>query len=197
MTRESDDGLVVAALRDAGLDVNSVFDLVNTRRPYPQAIPALLRVLPTVQDHWIKEGIVRALAVPEARGLAGRSMVAEFERIRPDEPPERQLLKWAIGNTIEVIADSEIADDVIRLLRTPEHGKAREMLVLSLLRLKDSRVEDLLLELLDDSQLAGHAVSAIAKKPFVRAAQKLNAFMADDRPWVRRKAQLALKKLGA
>lgn len=58
---------IVEDLRAAGLPVTSLWDLVGTKRSYPEAIPVLL-------DHVVKpysprtlDGLVRALIVPEAR----------------------------------------------------------------------------------------------------------------------------------
>ena len=58
------------ALRFAGLRVSSVFDLVNARSKYPAAVPVLLRLLPKLKNHIVREGAVRALTVKEARGVA-------------------------------------------------------------------------------------------------------------------------------
>jgi hypothetical protein len=58
---------IVAELRDAGLEVNSVWDLVNTSRPYPEALPILLRHLELggYPDR-VMESLGRALAVKPA-----------------------------------------------------------------------------------------------------------------------------------
>ena len=65
---EEEDAIVAEALRGAGVrvrggEVRSVYDLVNTKEPYPKAIPVLLEFLPRVTNHRIKEGVARALGV--------------------------------------------------------------------------------------------------------------------------------------
>jgi hypothetical protein len=94
---------IVAALREVGLEVTHINDLVQSSAPYPQAIPILLRFLPEDLDRGIKECIVRALTVKEARGVAAKPLIREFERL-PLEP-EYEGLKWAIGNALTVVAD--------------------------------------------------------------------------------------------
>jgi hypothetical protein len=48
--------------------VESVWDLVNTSKPYPTAIPILLSHLKKPYSDRIREGIARALAAPDAAG---------------------------------------------------------------------------------------------------------------------------------
>src|SRR5262252_3641971 len=58
---------VILALRDVGVEVDSVWDLVNTSRPYPEAIAVLVDQVRKPYPDKVSEGIGRALAVPEAR----------------------------------------------------------------------------------------------------------------------------------
>ena len=58
---------LLADLRAAGADIDSVWDLVNTRERYPKLVPVLLAHLKREYPDKIREGIARALAVPEAR----------------------------------------------------------------------------------------------------------------------------------
>src|SRR5450631_2230736 len=54
---------LLAELWDAGFQVESVWDFVNTADKYPAAIPILLRHATLPYSKRIKEGIVRALTV--------------------------------------------------------------------------------------------------------------------------------------
>jgi hypothetical protein len=76
---EEDSRIVAVLKKQAGIDVKSVFDLVNSKTSYPDAIPVLLGFLPNISDNWIKEGVVRALAVREARGKVDVALVNEFK----------------------------------------------------------------------------------------------------------------------
>src|SRR5687767_5426959 len=107
-----EDELIVRALREEGVDVTSVFDLVNDRASHPEAVPVLLRVLPQVTDAWMKQGIVRALTDPAAKGVAARPLIEELEAARD---AGQMSLAWAIGNALTVVATDAVLDDLLRL----------------------------------------------------------------------------------
>ncbi len=54
---------VIEDLRQAGIAVQSVWDLVNDSRAYTNALPILLAHLPQLYPSVVREGIARALAV--------------------------------------------------------------------------------------------------------------------------------------
>jgi hypothetical protein len=58
---------LVEDLRAAGFSVDSVWDFVNTSKPYPKALPILLEHLERAYPGEIRSGIARSLAVPDAR----------------------------------------------------------------------------------------------------------------------------------
>jgi hypothetical protein len=62
-----------------------------------------------------------------------------------------------------VLAELEIADDLVELITDPRHGRAREMLCDALTRTKDSRAPDVLIELIDDDDVAAHAILALRR----------------------------------
>ncbi len=63
--------LLVRELRGVGIEVQSIYDLVNTSKPYSRAYPILVRHLRLSHDTRTREGIIRALTVKEA-GPAAR-----------------------------------------------------------------------------------------------------------------------------
>jgi hypothetical protein len=128
------------------------------RFDYEAAAPILVQWLPRARTPLIKERIVRSLtgvkaATPSALG----PLVAEFRKASDDD----DALKWAIANALATLADSSIVDELIELARDPRHGRARQMLMDALARTKDERALDLLVELVADDDVAGHAVSAL------------------------------------
>lgn len=191
-----EDKMVVEALRTVGVEVRSVYDLVNTRTPYPEAIGALLDLLPSVRSDRVKEGIVRALAVKEAiREDVARAMVSEFEAIDPSAPPSEQGLKWAIANTLSVVARDPMFEAVAALALQRRHGKAREMLAVALGNMKDPRAVDVLTELLGDEEMAGHALMALGKLKARAAKPAIERFLDHRKAWVRKEAERALAKI--
>ena len=77
---------LLADLADSGIQVRSVYDLVNARWSYPSAIPVLIKHLRFPYDHRIREGIARALTVKESRGNSAREILEQLKR-----EPEKQI----------------------------------------------------------------------------------------------------------
>jgi hypothetical protein len=119
---------IVADLKEAGFPVHSVDQLPMMGQPYPEAVPILLHWLPRIDDPFTKESIVRALSVPWAKRIATRPLLEEFVRARKED----HMLRWAIGNAVEVIADKSVAEDLQRIVSDPSNGTARRMFVLPL-----------------------------------------------------------------
>lgn len=186
-----EDEVVVSALAQAGIAAKSVYDLVNSREPYPEAIAVLIEMLPVVQHRIIKEGVVRALTVKEAKPIAARPLLDEFRKAEP----EADMLKWAIANALTVVADDRVFDDIVELLRDKSHGHTREMLAWSLGNMRDPRAVDVLVEMLDDEEVAGHAIYALGKLKAKSARAKIERFLDHPKTWFRNEAKKALRKI--
>lgn len=161
---------LLAELAQAGFPVRSVGQLHHEWKSYRAAIPILLRWLPRVSYDALRQDIVRTLSVKEARPLATAPLVEAYE----GEP--NYGLKWAIGNALEVLADASVFDDIVRIVRDKRHGKAREMVAMALDNMKNPQAVDVLLDLLDDDEVAGHAIIALGrlKVPAKRALAKID-----------------------
>jgi hypothetical protein len=85
-------------------------------------------------------------------------LLAEF--VRP-EHSGADSLKWAIGSTVATLARADDADALVDILRDRSHGRSRQMLCDALVRTRDPRRIDVLIELIDDDDLAGHAIAAL------------------------------------
>jgi len=116
---------VCRRLREAcGMELDSVYDLVNKHNNYPQAIPTLLELLGEVDNPNIKEGIVRALAEKSAIGVAADRLIQEFRRVAPHNPG----LGWVIGNSLAFVARKEHVPAILALLNDKRFGDARQPL---------------------------------------------------------------------
>lgn len=190
-----DQGPILAELRGVGLVAESLADLRESGVQYRDAIPVLLRWLPKVGDPRLKGEIVRALSVPWAKPLAIRAMIAEFREVSVEDDPSGLGLRWTIGNALRVLFDDAHYEALVDLAMDHRYGRAREMLVLGLAKSKNPQVVDVLLALVDDSGVDGHAIQALAT---LRAAAARPAFemkLDDRRTWVRKTAQKALERL--
>ncbi len=189
--------------------MQSVSDLVNTREPYPEAIPVLLRMLSQVSEPFIKEGIVGALTVKEASGIAARPLLQEFEKIEvPGDEQEATRqglfplwhLKWTIGNALGYVADKGVANEIVALLRDKRHGGTRSELVHAIARLKPLGTVELLMELLDDEDdlTALRAAQALGRMGVKAAREKIAQRFAErmrEDSWYRQRLRRVLERL--
>jgi len=137
---------LVEELRAAGYAVETAWDLVNTAAPYPKALPILLKHLARPYPGPVKEGIARALAVPEAK--FGWSVLTRLYR---DEQDKRA--KDGLAVAIAAASDDEVIGDVIALARDRRHGPSRLLLLSALERSADPRGKATLMELGADPEL--------------------------------------------
>lgn len=178
-------------LAGVGYPVASVADLRSSGTRYRAAVPVLLRWLDRSEDTFEKEEIVRALSVPWARDEALDPLIEAF-RATPRGDQSEELLRWAIGNALEVLWDDSRFDELVALARDESFGKAREMVTLGLGRSKRPEAGEVLIQLLDDPVVSGHAVKALRKLKVPQARAGLERMLGDERAWVRKEAQRAL-----
>lgn len=158
---KEDEEKIREELSKVGIYVDSIYDLVNNKKPYPQAIPVLILLLKKgdISNCRIREGIIRSLAVKEAKGKANAVLINEYKRT----PIEQQSLRWSIGNSIRVLITDKDIEDVLEIVRNKENGSSRQMFVLALGKFKSEIVEDTLIQLLNDEEVTVHALNALRK----------------------------------
>lgn len=115
-------GPLMHDLAEAGYRIDSVWDLVNTSDSYPEAIPILLRHLPSAKHPVLRQGIGRALAVQEAEGVAGPVILDE---LRHEHDPET---RWVLANTLTIVADRKDADEIKALVGDHRYDDVRDRL---------------------------------------------------------------------
>jgi HEAT repeat protein len=161
---------IIEALRSRGFEVKSVWDLVNTKRRYPDAVPVLLEHLSQSYPERVREGIARALAVPEAR--SGWQILLETFRRETDTTTVG--VKWALALALGATGTDEVLDDVFALLRDKSLGENRVPLLQILCRSNDPRSFELLNELKDDESI-GRDVKLALRKLRVRTSKSLHS----------------------
>lgn len=191
---------LVDDLGRAGVSVADLWELVNGDVQYRAAIPVLVDWLEHLDERVsvadrekVREGLVRALTVPAARPSAAPVLLEQFRRV-PD--PTGLGARWVIGNALAVVADDSVFDELVAIVRDPAFGRARQMVVLGLARSEDRRAVPLLIELLDDEDVAAHAAMALGKLRAGEARSALERHLGSPQPLVRREAKRALAKLG-
>jgi hypothetical protein len=184
---------VVNELRKAGFSVDSIDELRRSGAPYKDAVPVLLRWLPVISDLAVKESIVRALSVPWAGTAAARPLLDEFLGTHNESLAN---LKWAIGNALEIVADDAVFNEIAGLVQDKRHGKSRQMLAAALGNMKNPAAVGLLISLLDDEEIAGHAIIGLGKLRARNARTNIEPFLGHPKAWVRQEARKALAKIG-
>ncbi|MBF4626046.1 HEAT repeat domain-containing protein [Curtobacterium flaccumfaciens] len=182
---------ILADLRALGYDFSNLSAFAQSGIRYKDAVPMLLEWLRKARTPMMQRAVARTLTNPSAKGAAMPALVEAFRNFT-DEAGTR----WAVGNSIETAYVDTYFDEVAALALDPRYGRARQMVALALGKSKRPEAVDVLLQLMDDHDISGHAVFALSKRPNPRARAAFEEKLTDDRPWVRKKAALGLRKIG-
>jgi HEAT repeat protein len=191
---DPEEKIIKEALAMVNVEVDSIYDLVNTSASYQAAVPILIGLLETekIENERLREGIVRSLAVKEARGLAGPVLIREFFKT----PREKMSPRWAIGSSIEVVITENEISDVLRIVRDKQNGYSRQMFVLALGKFKsNATIEDTLIALLQDDDVALHAIKALRKLRSKKAIPEIKKLYNHSNKVVRQLAEESVKFL--
>ncbi|SDI90748.1 HEAT repeat-containing protein [Frankineae bacterium MT45] len=190
-------GPLLAELAAVGFPASSVSELRESGARYRAAVPVLVKFLDQTEDPRQRQEIVRALSVPWAGAEARGPLIREFKTVPLEWGPAGDSLRWAVGNALEVLFDDASFTELVELAEDPVYGKARQMVVLGFGKSKRPEAVGLLLGLVDDPDVDGHAVKALGKLKAPSARAALEAKLDDKRAWVRSEARKALARLPA
>jgi hypothetical protein len=148
---------IVRELNTAGLNVGSVWDLVNTSEPYPGALPVLLR-------HLEKGGYPDRVMESLGRALAVKPAVAWWDRLKAlylaaRNPGEEDGAAVALA----ACATKAQLDDLISLLSVEERGESRIYFLRPIKRLGGQEGRDVL-ETLRDDPIFGKEAAALLRR---------------------------------
>jgi HEAT repeat protein len=188
---------LIKVLNDADIYIESVWDLVKSKEAYTAAIPILLDWLEHLDDrvsgdpgNILREGIVRALTVKEARPSAAPVMFKEFKKTQTSSS-----LRWIIGNALSVVTTRDHLDEILSICQDRKYGKGRQELVASLGRFNDPRVVPVLIDLLQDDDVVAHALEALRRLRPAGVKALVEPLLHSTSPLVRRRAAKTLTKL--
>lgn len=138
---------LVNELRAAGFEVQSAWDLVNASGSYPDAVPILLAHLPQPYPAAVREGIARALAIPDAKAPGWEVLT----RLFVGESDDR--VRSGLAAAIAAAADDDVIAEVISLAKDAQYGSSRLLLLRALERSGDPRARAALIDLARDPEL--------------------------------------------
>jgi hypothetical protein len=152
--REAQSRVVQKALLEdlakAGVNIATVWDLVNTSSPYPSALPILLEHLQKPYPDEEREGIARALAVRATRSIGWQILVDEFCKTDVSNKRVKDALAVALGEA----SDDSVLTELISIARDKRHGESRVLLLSGIRRSKRPEAKKAIAELAKDPQLA-------------------------------------------
>jgi hypothetical protein len=166
------------------------YDLYKSKDLWLSCVPTIKEWNFKVKSNDVFETLIRLLAIPPLKKTStAKEIIGEFYRTGLSDGT-----KWAIGNTMEVIANDEVLDDIIAIIDDKSNGKAREMFAVALGNMKDPKVVPCLVNLLDDEDMTGHAIMGLSKLKAVSTIDDIRKAENHPRTWVRKEAQKTVRK---
>jgi hypothetical protein len=160
---DEDAAPLVAALANVGFGVGSVWDLVNSPDPYKDAIPVLLEHLKVPYLDRTRDGIARALAVPDARG-AWTELVELFRAEPTLNESGKSETKRGLAVALAATATDGTIEELIALAKDKTHGSSRLLLLRALRRSKLPSAKQAIEALAADPDLAKEIASWRGRK---------------------------------
>lgn len=180
--------LLISEVRDLGYSISSIEELKKIDNKNKDVIPIILRHLSQITDINHKEFLVRCLGV-KGFNIASNPLINEFKN------SSNNTYKWAIGNSLSLILDKSSLSDLLEIATVKKHGTARQMIVDGLGKFKDKKVIPVLLGLLEDKDVQGHALSALSKFKDTELITYIKPFVNHEITWIRNTAKRAISKL--
>ena len=186
--REENKAMIITGLRKRGYSINSINDLMRLSSKERELIPFLTGLLERFPDENDKEFIVRCLGVKGFREIISK-LLEEFKTAKGNS------YRWAIANSINIINDMTIEQELITLSENKKYGTGRQMLVLSLGCYKTDSSIKCLRGLLQDEEVRGHALRALGKCGNSEVLPDIEKYCDSDNRWIRKEALNAADKI--
>ncbi len=191
--------IILNELNNNELNYTSLENVLQTKKDvsaYKEALPILIKWFIKTDNPIIKESLARELTVSFANPSALKPLIKQFKKL-PDNWIWHNA-KWAIGNALEVTSDDSIFEDLVQSVKNPENGYSREMVVLALGKMKNPNIKDkasdVLIDLLNDDEVVGHAIIGLRKLNAVKAKDEIEKFKNYPTAWVRDEAKKTIAK---
>lgn len=186
--REENKAMIITGLRKRGYSINSINDLMRLSSKERELIPFLSGLLEQFTDENDKEFIVRCLGVKGFQEIISK-LLEEFKTAKGNS------YRWAIANSINIIHDMTIEQELITLSENKKYGTGRQMLVLSLGCYKTDSSIKCLRGLLQDEEVRGHALRALGKCGNAEVLPDIEKYCDSDNRWIRKEALNAADKI--
>jgi HEAT repeat protein len=172
-----------------GVRVDSIVEVRRDRATFRSVLPVLIDWFRRTDNLELKGELAGVLATPWAKPSAAGALIEGFRSVDDDS------VRWSIGRALSDVAIDAELGAIIELVEDRSYGRSREMLALALGKLKDARAVDVLIGLLDDADVVGHAVIALGKLRASRARGQVEALLRHEKAWIRRAAKTAVARM--
>lgn len=103
--------------------------------------------------------------------------------------------KWNIGDALYSIQDNKYEEQYIEIVKNKENGVSRQMITILLGKLKCEKSIPVLIELLEDDDVNGHAIMALGYFKDKKIIQHIEPFIKHKKIWIRKEAEKSIKKI--
>jgi len=108
---------------------------------------------------------------------------------------EPLLDRWEIGDCLYTIRSKKYAEDYLKMISNSKYGRSRQMVVLLVGKLKVKDAVPILIKLLDDDDVRGHAIAALGEFKNEEFRKYFERFQEYKNSYIRKEALRSLKKL--
>lgn len=198
--RIKDEAVIKRALDE--LDISRGLEQLTAADYSDRLIDVLVELLHKARDPIVKLQVVKALCGPyrSSYGRVEKVLLDEYLDLADSQDlPGVDSLTWGIGNCLEIITSSasKHLDSYKSIVENRNYGSSRQMLVIALSKFDKNKVEDALIGLLDDPEVAGHAVMALGKIKSAKALPKLKKYEGSPVAWIKREAKKSVQLIEA
>ena len=147
--RVSEDSLqrnFLEEINKSGYNFNSIYDLMLLDEKDKNIVPVFLKYLKLFELD-IKKHLVRFLGV---KGFvsASKFLLEEFHKTKDF------IYRFTIANTLSLIQDENILEDLIEIIENRMYGEARIPIIYRLYKFKNFQLEKVLMKLLNDKEVS-------------------------------------------
>lgn len=156
--RVSEDSLqrnFLEEINKSGYNFNSIYDLMLLDEKDKNIVPVFLKYLKLFELD-IKKHLVRFLGV---KGFvsASKFLLEEFHKTKDF------IYRFVIANTLSLIQDENILEDLIEIIENRMYGEARIPIIYRLYKFKNFQLEKVLVKLLNDKEVSKIAEYSLNK----------------------------------
>ncbi|MFX0549444.1 HEAT repeat domain-containing protein [Hathewaya histolytica] len=179
---------LIELANDYGFEVESYDDLKAIKRKIKSLVPVLIKYLYMFEKKNFKDAIVDLLGV---KGFYG----ATETLINLYYTNSVTIDKWDIGDALYSIQDKRFEDKYIEIVKDKTNGDSRQMIVILLGKLRLEKAISILIELLKDDDVNGHAIMALGYFKNDELIKHIEPFLHHEKSWIRKETEKAIKKI--